>query len=132
MDIETLRNYCLSLSPEVEEKFPFQQFKAAKDILVFYIKRHMFCYFDINDLSRVTVKCGEADVARLQEAHDCIGPPYQSNASYAKSWVSIDVTTAETKLIKKLISQSFEIIKSKYEKKKRRRIPTKSKPDGKT
>ena len=35
MDIEALRTYCLSLSPEVEEKFPFQetddQLKAIKD-----------------------------------------------------------------------------------------------------
>lgn len=57
MDIEELRRYCLSLSEETEEKFPFQQFKAAKDVLAFYIGGHIFCYFDINDLTHVTVKC---------------------------------------------------------------------------
>ena len=51
MNIEELRNYCLSLSLEVVEKFPFQQFKAARDVLAFYIGGHIFCYFDTNDLN---------------------------------------------------------------------------------
>ncbi len=35
MNVEELRYYCLSLSSDVEEKFPFQQFKAARDVLAF-------------------------------------------------------------------------------------------------
>ena len=45
MNVEELRYYCLSLSDEVKEKFPFQQFKAARDVLAFYISGHIFCYF---------------------------------------------------------------------------------------
>ncbi|HEY9551425.1 MAG TPA: MmcQ/YjbR family DNA-binding protein, partial [Prevotella sp.] len=41
MNVEELRMYCLSLSAEVEEKFPFQQFKAARDVLAFYIGGHI-------------------------------------------------------------------------------------------
>lgn len=37
MNVEELRSYCLSLSPNVEEKFPFPKFKAARDVLAFYI-----------------------------------------------------------------------------------------------
>lgn len=55
MELEELRAYCLSLSTEVVEKFPFQQFKAARDVLAFYINGHIFCYFDINNLRRVTI-----------------------------------------------------------------------------
>ena len=70
MDIEALRTYCLSLSPEVEEKFPFQKFRAARDVLVFYIGGHMFCYFDINDLSRVSMQRGGGyTVARAIRLH---------------------------------------------------------------
>ena len=47
MNVEDLRSYCLSLDTDVVEKFPFTAFKYAKDVLVFYISGHMFCYFDI-------------------------------------------------------------------------------------
>lgn len=43
MNVEELRYYCLSLSNDVEEKFPFQQFKAARDVMAFYIGGHIFC-----------------------------------------------------------------------------------------
>ncbi len=109
MDIEELREYCLSLSPEVAEKFPFQQFKAAKDVLAFYISGHIFCYFDINDLTHVTVKCQKEKVVELIERYDYIDHPYNGNAKY---WVGIDVNRAETGIIKKLIKGSFEIIKT--------------------
>ena len=97
MDIEELRNYCLTLSPEVEEKFPFQQFKAAKDVLAFYIGGHIFCYFDINDLTHVTVKCPKEKVMELIERYDYIDHPYNGNAKY---WIGIDVTRAEAKVAK--------------------------------
>lgn len=110
MDIEELRNYCLSLSPEVIEKFPFQQFKAAKDVLAFYIGNHIFCYFDINDLSNVTVKCQKENIPELLEQYDCINQPYNGNAKY---WIGIDVTRAETRLIKRLVAESFRIVRKK-------------------
>lgn len=108
MDIEELRNYCLSLSPEVEEKFPFQQFKAAKDMLAFYIGGHIFCYFDINDLTHVTVKCPKEKVMELIERYDYIDHPYNGNAKY---WIGIDVTRAEAKVAKQLVADSFGIVK---------------------
>ena len=102
--------YCLSLSAEVEEKFPFQQFKAARDVLAFYIGGHIFCYFDINDLRHVTVKCRKEDVLMLLEQNDCLGKPYNGNAKY---WIGIDVRRAETTLVKRLIAMSFQIIRSR-------------------
>ena len=105
MDIEALRTYCLSLSPEVEEKFPFQKFRAARDVLVFYIGGHMFCYFDINDLSRVSIL--------LREQYDCIGLPYNANKNFAKYWIGIDITRADDELIKRLIKGSLEIVGKK-------------------
>lgn len=110
MNIEELRNYCLSLSPEVVEKFPFQQFKAARDVLAFYINGHIFCYFDINDLSHVTMKCPKEDMPELLEQYDYIDHPYNSNAKY---WIGIDITRAETPLIKRLIAESFAIVQKK-------------------
>ena len=51
MNVEDLRSYCLSLDTDVVEKFPFTAFKYAKDVLVFYISGHMFCYFDISPIT---------------------------------------------------------------------------------
>lgn len=110
MDIEELRRYCLSLSEETEEKFPFQQFKAAKDVLAFYIGGHIFCYFDINDLTHVTVKCQPEKVTELIEQYDFIDHPYNGNAKY---WIGIDVMRADSNLIKELIKDSFDIVKKK-------------------
>ena len=113
MDIEALRTYCLSLSPEVEEKFPFQKFRAARDVLVFYIGGHMFCYFDINDLSRVSMKCSEEEAILLREQYDCIGLPYNANKNFAQYWIGIDITRADDELIKRLIKGSLEIVGKK-------------------
>lgn len=113
MNVEELRNYCLSLSPEVEEKFPFQKFKAAKDILVFYIGGHMFCYFDINHLECVSMKNTEEESLRLREQYDYINLPYNANKSYAKCWIGVDVTRAETALVEQLIADSFSIVSKK-------------------
>lgn len=111
MDIEELRSFCLSLSPDVTEKFPFVKFKTAKDILVFYIGGHIFCYFDINDLSRVTVRCrSQKEVMELTEEYMSLGKPYNGNAKY---WIGIDALKADEQLIKKLIAESFATIKEK-------------------
>ena len=81
MNVEDLRSYCLSLDADVVEKFPFTAFRYAKDVLVFYISGHMFCYFDINDLSNVTVKCDPDSIPELEDrsffnkamSFDCLG-----------------------------------------------------------
>lgn len=108
MNIEELRAYCLSLSPEVEEKFPFGRFKAARDVLAFYIGGHMFCYFDINNLSQVTLKCQPERIPELQERYTCIGPPYNG---HPRHWLSIDAQTADAPLLRALISNSFCLVK---------------------
>ena len=55
MNIEELRDYCLSLEG-VTEKTPFGKFTARFDsILVFYIMEHMFCMADMDYFNSVTV-----------------------------------------------------------------------------
>lgn len=107
MNVEELRDYCLSLSPEVVEKFPFRQFKAAQNVLAFYIGGHIFCYFNIDDLRCVTVKCHAADIPVLLERHDSLGRPYNGNPKY---WVGIDATRGDTALVKRLVADSFAIV----------------------
>lgn len=111
MELDELRAYCLSLSTEVEEKFPFQQFKAARDVLAFYINGHIFCYLDINNLRRVTIKYHAEELASLLEQYDyCLTPTYNGNRKY---WLGLDATRAETRLIKRLIADSFAIVQKR-------------------
>lgn len=110
MNIEELREYCLSLSAEVEEKFPFQKFRAAKDILVFYINGHMFCYFDINHMECISLKNTEEKATMLRERYAYIGYPYNANKTYARCWIGVDATQADTALLKELIADSFAIV----------------------
>lgn len=107
MNVEELRNYCLSLSDEVVEKFPFQKFKGAEDVLAFYINGHIFCFFDINNLTRVTVKNTREGIPALLEQYDSLHKPYNGNAKY---WIGIDATQAERALIEQLIATSFHLI----------------------
>ena len=47
MNIEELRQYCLSL-PESVEKLPFERFfRGRHSILAFYTAGHIFCFIDI-------------------------------------------------------------------------------------
>ena len=57
MNVEEYRDYCLSFGEDVEEKLPFVKFKNGDSVLVFYVCGHMFCFFDLNDVQVVSLKC---------------------------------------------------------------------------
>ena len=113
MNIEELREYCLSLSPDVEEKLPFQKFKNGDGVLVFYIAGHMFCFFDCNDFQVISLKCQPDRIDELKAEHDCIGNPYNESP---KHWIGINPHTASDTLLRNLVRNSFEIVKTKYSK----------------
>ena len=65
MNIEELREYCLSLE-DVTEKTPFGKFaKRFDSVLVFYILDHMFCMTDMDDFTSVTVKADPEVIEEL-------------------------------------------------------------------
>jgi len=74
MNIEEFRDFCLSL-PDVTEATPFEKFSKGKfTILVFYVNGHghtgprrMFCYFNVDDFTSITVKCQPDKIAELKE-----------------------------------------------------------------
>ena len=116
MNIEELREYCLSLSPEVEEKFPFGKFKHARDVLVFYIGGHMFCYFDIDDFRLVNVKCQPERIDEMRAS--CSGIIKPMNAS-PKHWVGMVPGIVDDDIAHELILNSYNLVKAKYAKRKR-------------
>lgn len=76
MNIEKLRDYCLSL-PGVTEKMPFEPFfHYHESFLVFYVKGHIFCLADIDVNDCCTVKCDPPKIAKLEEKYSGIGKPF--------------------------------------------------------
>ena len=111
MNIEEFREYCLSL-PDATEATPFEKFSKGKlTILVFYVNSHMFCYFNVDDFSNITIKCNPAEMAELKEQYQAIGEPFNGDKRY---WISIqpnkDLPDEELKV---LVRKSYEIVKSK-------------------
>ena len=108
MNIEEFREYCLSL-PGVTEGTPFEKFSRGKfTILVFYVKGHMFCYFNIDDFTSITIKCAPTDMAELKERYQAIGEPYNGNKRH---WISVqlgqDIPDDE---VKTLVLNSYNLV----------------------
>ena len=110
MDIEGFREYCLSL-PGVSEGTPFEKFSRGKfTILVFYVSGHMFCYFNIDDFSSVTVKCDPDEMGELKARYQAIGEPYNGNKRH---WISVQLGyDVDDALLKQLVLNSYNLVKS--------------------
>ena len=107
MNIEEFREYCLSL-PDVTEATPFEKFSKGRfTILVFYLGGHMFCYFNVDDFSNITIKCHPSEMAELKEHYQAIGEPLNGDRRY---WISVqpnmDIHDEE---LKELVRKSYEI-----------------------
>ena len=112
MNVEEMREYCLSL-PGVTEATPFEKFSRGRfTILVFYVGGHMFCYFNIDDFTSITVKCDPTEMVELKERYQAVGEPYNGNKQH---WISIqlgqDVLDNE---VRALIRKSYELVARKY------------------
>ena len=115
MNIEEYRDFCLSLGDDVEEKMPFGAFNQASGVLVFYVKGHMFSFFDTDNFGVVTLKCRPEEIEELKEQHPGIGNPYNLSA---KHWIGVDAQRVDAQLMRELTRKSYEIVKTKYSKKK--------------
>ena len=109
MNIEELRDFCLSL-PGVTEGTPFEKFSRGRfTILVFYAAGHMFCYFNIDDFSAVTLKGRPEDIVMLRERYEAVGEPFNGNRRY---WMSVRTDSdVDDALLKELIIGSYQMAK---------------------
>ncbi len=113
MNIEDYREYCLSLGEDVEEKLPFTAFKYASGVLVFYVNNHMFSFFNCDDYSIITLKCQSERIDELKALYSCIGKPFNLSPKY---WIGVDTKTIPDDLLQELTRNSYEIVKTKYQK----------------
>lgn len=112
MNIEDFREFCLGL-PGVTEGTPFEKFSKGRfTILVFYVQQHMFCYFNIDDFTSITIKCEPQRIAQLKDHYEAVTEPYNGNK---KHWMSIhlnaDLPDSE---ILALVSNSYHLVKESH------------------
>lgn len=117
MNIEELRDYCLAMDG-VTEKTPFGRFARRYDsILVFYVLEHMFCFVDMDDFTYVTVKSTPDEIEDIRMNHSSVSSPLNPSLRH---WIQLnlngDVSDSE---IYSLVKRAYEIVKTKYTKKKR-------------
>jgi predicted DNA-binding protein (MmcQ/YjbR family) len=103
MDIESLRDYCLS-KPAAEETLPF-----GPDTLVYKVGGKIFLLCGMNsERLQFNVKCEPEKAIELRERYDCVQPGYHMNK---KHWNTIVVDgSAPNSLLKEWIDDSYELI----------------------
>jgi hypothetical protein len=110
MNLEELREYCLSL-PHVTEDMPF-----GEDILVFRICNRIFVLTSLDTIPlRVSLKCNPERAIELREQYpDKIVAGYHLNK---KHWNTVLLEGLSLSLIKEMIQHSYEQVLSKVPKK---------------
>ncbi len=102
MNIEELRDYCLSLKG-AEEKMPFDD-----KTLVFTIKDKLFCLTDIDNFEFINLKCDPEIALELREQYQEVTSGYHMNK---KHWNSVNMKgTLSNELIKHWILNSYNLV----------------------
>jgi predicted DNA-binding protein (MmcQ/YjbR family) len=115
MDIEQLREYCLS-KPETEETLPF-----GPDTLVYKVCGKVFLLSGLDaEEFRFNVKCDPDKAIELREEFSCVLPGYHMNK---KHWNTIIVDgSVSSRQLKGWIDHSYELVVDSLPKKIRDKI----------
>ena len=110
MDIEQLREYCLS-KPGTEETLPF-----GPDTLVYKVCGKVFLLTGLDSEEfRFNVKCDPDKAIELREQFSCVLPGYHMNK---KPWNTIIVDgSVSSKQLKEWIDHSYELVVESLSKK---------------
>ena len=109
MDIETIREYCLS-KKGVTESFPFDEVT-----LVFKVLEKMFLLTNLEGDFTINVKCDPEKAIEYREIYTSVLPGYHMNK---KHWNTIDIDgTISDDMVKNLIDESYDLVVMKLTKK---------------
>lgn len=111
MNIEELRDYCLSLKGTTES-FPFDEVT-----LVFKVEGKIYALANLDGDLSVNLKCDPEKAIELREQYSAISPGYHMNKLHWNT-VMMDGTIPE-KQIKQWITDSHSLILNSLPKKKR-------------
>ena len=102
MNIEELREYCLTLKG-VTEEFPF-----GESVLVFKVAGKMFCLTELDKEFSIAVKNDPEKNIELREEYPAITPGYHMNK---KHWNSIVIDgSISDDMLKNLIDESYDLV----------------------
>ena len=115
MDIESIREYCLSL-PKVTEDFPFDG-----TTLVFRIGGKIFAMMDLEDASKLTLKSDPNQALTLRDKYSEISGAWHMNKKY---WNQLNLygQLSDT-LVKQLIRHSYSEVVKKFPKRRQQEFP---------
>lgn len=100
MDLETIREYCLS-KKGTTESFPFNE-----DVLVFKVMNKMFLLTSLEQGDQINLKCDPELAIQLRETYDCVLPGYHMSK---KLWNTVILDGSVHKsLILEWIDHSYE------------------------
>ena len=106
MDIETLREYCIS-KKGATEGFPF-----GEDTLVFKADGKIFALVNLNGDLSINLKCNPAFAIELRERYDAVNPGYHMNK---KHWNTINLDgSVPDKEIFSWVDHSYDLIAGKH------------------
>ena len=109
MNLESVRNYCLSLK-STTESFPFDE-----ETLVFKVNNKMFCLVNITPPWSINLKCDPEKALELREEYESVRPGYHMNKKY---WNTVDLDgSIKTEVIKRWIKDSYDQVISGMSKK---------------
>lgn len=111
MNIEELRDYCIS-KKAVTEEFPFDDVT-----LVFKVMGKMFVCVDLDNPELVTMKCEPEYAMDLREHYDGIDGAFHFNKKY---WNQVSMKSdVDDSLVRHLIDHSYDEVIKKFTRKMR-------------
>ena len=115
MNIEEYRNFCLSFSGATED-LPFDE-----NTLCFKIMGKIFSICDIEEFESINLKCDPVKAIELRETYpDVVVPGYHMNK---KHWNTVSMqSNLPDELIKKWITDSYNLVVAKLPKKDREKL----------
>lgn len=109
MNIETVREYCLS-KKATTESFPFDD-----DSLVFKVMGKMFALIGLGNGNKIALKCDPEYAIELRERYNGVEEAYHFNKKY---WNQVFFDRdVDDSLICQLIDHSYEEVMKKFTKK---------------
>lgn len=102
MNIETLRDYCLSKS-NVQETFPF-----GGDTLVFKVMEKIFLLTGLDQSERFNVKCDPEMAVSLRERYEEVQPGYHMNKTH---WNTVSMSgNLNDEQLMAMIDHSYDLV----------------------
>ena len=118
MNIEELRDYCLSMDG-VTEKTPFGRFSPRfNSTLVFYVLDHMFCMVDIDNFTSISFRSTPEEIEEIKCQYISSHNPHNQAMKF---WICVNLNEdmSDSKIYS-YVSRAYDIVKDKYTKKNKK------------